>query len=72
MGRCVYEGIYDPKSAHADERGLRTDVLGALRDQKLHDRALSRRQLPQRLQLARRRRPQGASARAAASWPGNR
>ena len=32
MGRCVYEGIYDPKSPHADERGFRTDVLDALRD----------------------------------------
>src|SRR4030067_3810298 len=33
MGRCVYEGIYDPKSPLADQRGLRTDVLEALRDQ---------------------------------------
>lgn len=33
MGRCVYEGIYDPQSPHADERGLRKDVLEALRDQ---------------------------------------
>jgi alpha-N-arabinofuranosidase len=33
MGRCIYEGIYDPESAHADERGLRKDVLEALRDQ---------------------------------------
>src|SRR5207244_1498453 len=32
LGRCVYEGIYDPKSKHADERGLRRDVLGALRE----------------------------------------
>lgn len=30
MGRCVYEGIYDPTSVHADEHGCRTDVLGAL------------------------------------------
>lgn len=34
MGRCVYEGIYEPKSAHADEDGLRTDVLEKLREQK--------------------------------------
>ncbi len=34
MGRCVYEGIYEPKSAHADKDGLRTDVLDALRAQK--------------------------------------
>jgi len=33
MGRCVYEGIYDPESPHADERGLRRDVMEALRDQ---------------------------------------
>lgn len=30
MGRCVYEGVYDPSSSHADEAGLRTDVMGAL------------------------------------------
>jgi alpha-N-arabinofuranosidase len=34
MGRCVYEGIYDPASPHADEDGLRSDVLDALRAQK--------------------------------------
>jgi alpha-L-arabinofuranosidase len=33
MGRCVYEGIYDPESPLADQRGLRKDVLEALRDQ---------------------------------------
>ena len=32
MGRCVYEGIYDPKSPLADKDGMRTDVLDALRD----------------------------------------
>lgn len=31
MGRAVYEGVYDPKSGHADENGFRKDVLGALR-----------------------------------------
>ena len=30
MGRCVYEGIYDPGSRHADEHGCRRDVLDAL------------------------------------------
>ena len=34
MGRCIYEGIYDPNSAHADEQGFRTDVLEKLREQK--------------------------------------
>ena len=32
MGRCVYEGVFDPKSKHADARGFRTDVLDALRE----------------------------------------
>jgi len=32
MGRCVYEGIYDPKSPLADEDGLRTDVADALKE----------------------------------------
>jgi alpha-N-arabinofuranosidase len=32
MGRAIHEGIYDPASPHADERGLRKDVLAALRD----------------------------------------
>lgn len=30
MGRCIYEGIYDPASPNADENGLRKDVLAAL------------------------------------------
>lgn len=33
MGRCVYEGIYDPTSSNSDAQGLRKDVLEALRDQ---------------------------------------
>jgi alpha-N-arabinofuranosidase len=33
MGRCIYEGIYDPESPRADKHGLRKDVLEALRDQ---------------------------------------
>ena len=31
LGRCIYGGIYDPDSPHADENGLRKDVLDALR-----------------------------------------
>ncbi len=38
MGRSIYEGIYDPASPQADERGLRKDVLAALRE--LNFRAL--------------------------------
>jgi alpha-L-arabinofuranosidase len=33
MGRCIYEGIYDPASPLADETGLRKDVMDALCDQ---------------------------------------
>ena len=32
MGRAVYEGVYDPTSAHADEFGCRADVLTALNE----------------------------------------
>ncbi|UQN08343.1 alpha-N-arabinofuranosidase [Deinococcus sp. QL22] len=32
MGRCIYEGIYDPESPLSDERGLRLDVMAALRE----------------------------------------
>ena len=32
MGRCIYEGIYDPQSPHADGDGFRKDVLEALRE----------------------------------------
>jgi len=32
MGRSIYEGIYDPVSPLADERGLRTDVIAALKE----------------------------------------
>lgn len=32
LGRCIYGGIYDPASRHADTDGFRTDVLAATRD----------------------------------------
>jgi alpha-N-arabinofuranosidase len=31
MGRCVYEGVFDPTSLHADQHGFRRDVMDALR-----------------------------------------
>lgn len=31
LGRAVYEGVYEPNSKHADEKGCRRDVLEALR-----------------------------------------
>ncbi len=31
LERCIYGGIYDPESPLSDERGLRTDVMDALR-----------------------------------------
>jgi alpha-N-arabinofuranosidase len=35
LERCVYGGMYDPESPLADERGLRTDVLEAMRRLKM-------------------------------------
>jgi len=32
LGRCVYGGIYDPDSPQADEKGLRKDVMEAIKD----------------------------------------
>lgn len=32
MGRAIYEGIYEPASPHADENGLRKDVMAALKE----------------------------------------
>ena len=32
MGRCIYQGIYDPASPLADEKGLRRDVIAALKE----------------------------------------
>src|SRR5690606_17674231 len=32
LGRAVYEGVYDPESPHADERGFRKDVMDAMRE----------------------------------------
>ena len=32
MGRCIYEGIYDPASPLADSRGFRPDVMQALKE----------------------------------------
>ncbi|AFZ66337.1 alpha-L-arabinofuranosidase [Deinococcus peraridilitoris DSM 19664] len=32
MGRCIYEGIYDPGSPLADENGIRQDVVAALKE----------------------------------------
>ena len=31
LGRCVYEGVYDPDSDQSDEKGFRKDVTGALK-----------------------------------------
>lgn len=32
LGRCVYDGIYEPGHASADERGFRTDVLELVKE----------------------------------------
>ena len=33
MGRCIYEGIYQPGNKHADENGIRRDVLDLVKKQ---------------------------------------
>ena len=35
MGRCVYQGIYDPDSKLSDEHGFRRDVIDALHEMRL-------------------------------------
>jgi alpha-N-arabinofuranosidase len=35
MGRCIYEGIYDPESSLSDSNGFRTDVIAALKKLKM-------------------------------------
>jgi alpha-N-arabinofuranosidase len=35
LGRCIYGGIYEPDSPHADKDGIRTDVLAALKRLKM-------------------------------------
>jgi len=32
LGRCIYGGIYEPASPHADEEGFRKDVLQAAKE----------------------------------------
>ncbi len=32
LGRCVYNGIYEPDHPLADEKGFRTDVMAAIKD----------------------------------------
>ena len=32
LGRCVYDGIYEPTHATADEEGFRTDVMDLVRE----------------------------------------
>ncbi len=35
LGRCIYEGVYDPKSKHANKQGFRMDVLATLKRLKM-------------------------------------
>ena len=32
LGRCVYEGIYEPDHPHADDEGFRNDVLELVKE----------------------------------------
>ena len=62
LGRAVYTGVYEPGSKLADANGFRKDVIAEVEGPRRADHALPGRQLRLRLQLARRRRPQGQAA----------
>ena len=65
LGRCVYDGIYEPRHPTADEQGFREDVLALVRELGVTDRALPGRQLRLRVPLGGRRRAPGGPPRAA-------
>ena len=44
LGRAIYTGIYEPDHPSADPNGMRGDVANLVRELKVPDRALSRRQ----------------------------
>ena len=67
LGRAIYTGVYQPGSPLADANGFRTDVVARGQGPRRADHPLSGRQLRLRLQLARRRRSEGAAADGARS-----
>ena len=63
LGRCVYDGIYEPGHPDADEDGFRRDVIELVKELGVSTDPLPRRQLRLRLPLGGRRRPaRGAAA----------
>ena len=52
VGRIIYEGIYDPASGHADEDGLRRDVMAAACGNSSSPRFAIRGEFFQRVSLA--------------------
>ena len=50
LGRCVYDGIYEPGHPEADEDGFRKDVIELVKELGYHD-SLSWRQFRFRLSL---------------------
>ncbi len=59
LGRCVYDGIYEPSHPEADEDGFRKDVIELVRELGATFHTLSRRQFCVRLSLGRWCRPEG-------------
>ncbi len=57
MGRCVYDGIYEPEHPEADEAGFRSDVADLVRELGRAGHPLSRWQLRVGVQLGGRDRP---------------
>ena len=73
LGRADLHGrLPSPGPALADASGFRTDVVARDQGARRADRAVSRRQFRLRLQLARRRRPEGPAARRCSSARGTR
>ena len=62
LGRAIYTGVYQPGSPLADANGFRTDVVREVKELGVPIVRYPGRQLRLRLQLAGRRRPEGAAA----------
>ena len=72
LGRAIYTGVYEPGSPLADAKGFRTDVAREVKELGVPIVRYPGRQLRLRLQLARRRRSEGAAARRSSIARGTR
>ena len=70
LGRCVYDGIYEPGHPDADEDGFRRDVIALVKELGVTTIRYPGRQLRLGLPLGGRRRAARATARGASTSPG--